>query len=135
MAAVFEHAEPTFGVFIISGPYYSGYTTNALEVARISSRDFLLTTVDNMEADMAAYVFKRKSFLRATIAEEIRELRDTLQGSRDPEVHRKLAILEKRVRESKKQKNDSDSSQKSTYLMNFTIIFLLIVIIVILIKK
>lgn len=84
---------------------------------------------------MAAYVFKRKSFLRATIAEEIRELRDTLQGSRDPEVHRKLAILEKRVRESKKQKNDSDSSQKSTYLMNFTIIFLLIVIIVILIKK
>jgi len=88
-----------------------------------------------MEADMAAYIFKRKSFLQAAIAKKIRELWNTLQRSRDLEVHRKLAILEKRVRESKKQKNNSDSSQKSMYLMNFTIIFLLIVIIVILIKK
>jgi len=37
MAAVLEHAEPMFRVFIISGPYYSGYMTNALEVAQISS--------------------------------------------------------------------------------------------------
>ena len=62
MAAVLENVEPTFRVFIILGPYYSGYMINALEVVRILNRDFLQTTVHNMEADMAVYIFKRKFF-------------------------------------------------------------------------
>ena len=127
IGAVSQNAEPTFTVFIIAQRF--GYTTNAQAEARKWPRDLLLTNIDDMDVDIPAYVFKRKTFMQATIAKEmtgIQDKIDTLENKIDavqdsidgtsPEVNRKLAILEQKMRENqKKYKNDLNSFKKSMY--------------------
>lgn len=128
IGAVSQNAEPTFGVLIMA--MRGAYTANAQEEARKWSRDLLLTNIDDMDSDIPRYVFKRKTFMQATIAEEMTGIQDKIdtlgdkidavQDSMDrtsPEVNRKFAIIEQKTRENqKKYKNDVDSLKRSMYI-------------------
>jgi hypothetical protein len=143
MESVNRNAEPTFGVFITSRRH--GYSSAALAEARGSIRDILLTNIFDMNVDIPAYTFKRKTFMQTAIAQETKALQDKIDGLEDsieamqdsietthmmlPEINRKLAFIEKKIRESQKKQKDDLNSFKISINFNFIITNVIIIFI------
>ena len=118
IASVEWNAEPTFGVFITSHRY--GYTDSALQEAKGSSQDILLTNIDDLPVHLEAFTFKRKTFIQTVIVQENKALQDKINGLEDSieamqdsieithmmllKINRKLAFIEKKWENPKKTK-------------------------------
>ena len=61
----------TFGIFIVARR--NGYTAGALNEARSTNFDLLLTNVFDLERDISEYVFQNESSLQKAIAEAVAE--------------------------------------------------------------
>ncbi len=140
ISAVERNPEPTFGIFIISER--SRYTSGALVEAQCSSRDLLLTTIQNMHVDIPAYVFRRKTFLQSTIARINQDLQEDTTKIRESievvettltkveqtlaevqttltQVNRKLAGQEKKDRETRKKEKTDFEKIRTLVILSF----------------
>jgi hypothetical protein len=140
ISAVEQNPEPTFRIFIISER--SRYASGALVEAQRSSRDLLLTTIQNMRVDIPAYVFRRKTFLQSTIArinrdlqEDTTKIRESIEVAKTTlteveqklaavqttltQVNRKLAGQEKKDRETRKKEKTDFEKIRNLVILGF----------------
>jgi len=108
----------TFGIFIVAR--WNGYTAGALNEARSTNFDLLLTNVFDLKRDISEYVFQNESSLQKAVAEAIAEANEKMQEEIQimvAEQNRMLAEEAKTLRQLKRKISELEFTSKFSIIV------------------